>query len=525
MNAKKPEPENKTISRDELEQRLQRLAEGNWKGVEVFAARCALRVLPFTVVENDFAYWAAKKREHLTSIFLASIMGLESSLFNNDIERIILDAADHAVSAAGDAVKNAYYSNLAAYDVAKAYCDKDFYFVVKVVEAIDIVVADTIYGNAYNHAMISDIQQLEKKLSLKNKDLWLGGIPVNIQKNIADWTKVMSNLQLDEISHGYHVLLKGEEYPEKKARYLIDDWYRQYGHKYTQENKTDSELAPDKAEHQPQEITYGQNHVSLHDGLAEQDALNRQNLIDAMAAILSAKENHHHQTIGLLGDWGAGKSTFVKLLKNKLQEQKEAQYLFAEFNAWEYEHTDHMQAGVAREALNGLVSDLGWRQKWKLAVDLSCQAKPWYVVFLYVIFALTLLAVLVAALWAVNWIDAVNALREGDWSNVTIGETLIPGGISIAVLFFVGKHLLSFLNLFKSPLVNQWKRYLSLPDYDAYLGTIPVMKRQIDSLCRLRLGMGKPHAEQKRLLYVVDDLDRCSHTGVVKTLEAVRLIL
>ncbi|SEN24653.1 P-loop NTPase fold protein [Nitrosomonas marina] len=177
-----------------------------------------------------------------------------------------------------------------------------------------------------------------------------------------------------------------------------------------------------------------------------------------------------------------------------------------------------MQAGVAREALRGLTADLGWWRRWWLALRFSWQEKP-----LYLIITLVLVMTLIAAPWAVNWSDVI-AFRES-WAEGNLDETLLPAGISFAVVYFAGKYFLSFHKLFESPLINEWKRYLSLPDYDACLGTIPVMKRQVDALCRLRLGTGKSRAEQKRLLFVVDDLDRCSHTGVVKTLEAVRLIL
>ncbi len=36
------------------------------------------------------------------------------------------------------------------------------------------------------------------------------------------------------------------------------------------------------------------------------DFLKRQKLVDTMAALLVDSENKHHQTIGLLGDWGGG---------------------------------------------------------------------------------------------------------------------------------------------------------------------------------------------------------------------------
>ena len=67
-----------------------------------------------------------------------------------------------------------------------------------------------------------------------------------------------------------------------------------------------------------------------------------------------------HQTIGLLGDWGVGKSTLVHLLKNELVRRQDQQpFLFAEFNAWAYEHTDNLQADACPQVLGQIVQGGG----------------------------------------------------------------------------------------------------------------------------------------------------------------------
>lgn len=255
---------------------------------------------------------------------------------------------------------------------------------------------------------------------------------------------------------------------------------------------------------------YAQTHVSKDDATANLDYLGRQNLVHALTDILAAKENFHHQTIGLLGDWGSGKSTFVNLLKSSLKKQTQTHFLFAEFNAWEYEHTDHMQAGIAREAMKGLVSDLGWWKKAHLAFQLAKAENPWNVMLL-----LTSTIVLMTSI----------IVSYSQLENPTEIAFVLSGIVGSGSAFILLKLFHSMQQLLKSPLVKEWKSYLTLPDYDRYLGTIPAMKQQINALCQLRLNIGKPVTEQKRLLYVVDDLDRCSHIGIVKTLEAVRLVM
>lgn len=521
----------------ELKQRLHELAGHDREAVAVFATRCALRVLPFTAKDSAFDHWLSNQREYAQHVFIACVLGLEYQSIH------IVDAVNAAISA----VQIDDRANVKA--AVETTSDLNDPAVMKAVSAATAVAAVSNAARATKIAInpttepinafisatlsaanaadrfstagihLSDFIQLEQghTLSVKTGPLWLDGLPPHVRRQADSWSKAMSDLKLDNLVQVYWALLEGRSFPKEEIQLLVNDWYKQYGHKYAQEDKADGEPFPDEmsskseseSESPPKASTkYDQNHASMYDALADRDNLGRQQLVNAMADILAARENAQHQTIGLLGDWGAGKSTFVKLLKTTLEKQSEIRFLFAEFNAWEYEHTDNMQAGVAREALKGLIDDLGWWERLMLTLKFSWQEKPWHV-------AVTLASTLVLLAGSLWGFSLTGILAQ----SIAVGGA---GGLAALILW---KFFHSLHKLFKSPLVNEWKSYLSLPDYDTYLGTIPVMKRQIRALCRLRLGLDKPRAEQRRFLYVVDDLDRCSHSGVVKTLEAVRLIM
>lgn len=511
MNSDQAKSKSSTLTYEELEQRLATLTYNNREAAAVFSARSALRALPLTIVNGSYEYWQKNQHDYVQHIFIAAIVGLDYSknhiIVGNNIAAIIERIADNTElpSFVYQAIISAYYS---------AYVDYPANSAAKAVHSVDQ--AFTYHSNIdhTNHtfsptapAYIQDLIQLEqgKILSVKQSPLWWDSMPSEVTKLIEEWGAAMSALKLDLQVKIYSDLLLGKYYPESEIQNIISAWKNQFS----------DLINPEGNEQGKESVRYDQHHTSMADMLAERDSLGRQKLVDAMVEILAAKENTQHQTIGLLGDWGAGKSTFVKLLKSSLQQKTQAQFLFAEFNAWEYEHTDNMQAGVAREALKGLTDDLGWWKKFILTLRFSWQERPWRM-FVTLSFTIVLL---------------FGSLSELVWSNIfkpSLGDILQPIiaaiGLGSAVLILV-KFFHSLQKLFKSPLVNEWKSYLSLPDYDIYLGTIPVMKRQIRALCRLRLNLDRPHSEQKRLLFVVDDLDRCSHAGVVKTLEAVRLIM
>jgi len=74
------------------------------------------------------------------------------------------------------------------------------------------------------------------------------------------------------------------------------------------------------------------------------------------------------------------------------------------------------------------------------------------------------------------------------------------------------------------PLAKNLKTYLRLPSYQKYLGTIPEMRKNIKDLCGVCLGKRLSN-KNRRLVFFIDDLDRCGVDGIVKTFEAVHLVL
>ena len=260
--------------------------------------------------------------------------------------------------------------------------------------------------------------------------------------------------------------------------------------------------------------------------VSDQDRLNRTRLVEALATVLTG-ENDHHQTIGLLGDWGVGKSTTVHLLKKSLWNKRAQQpFLFGTFNAWEYEHTDNLQAGMAQEMLRALSS---FPQTPDEEAKAGVQPLLWWLgvrIPLMFRFAaalhgtrLLMLAVLVLlAVMNISWQDlegmAASTLAAG------AGAQMVVGGSAFVLLVMLFRQ---FKSLLAMPLAKEWMTYLKLPNYGEHLGSIPVMRNHIRTLCQVRLNPW--FGPKKRMLFLVDDLDRCGQEGIVKVFEAVRLVL
>ena len=270
------------------------------------------------------------------------------------------------------------------------------------------------------------------------------------------------------------------------------------------------------------------NPTSHADLPARQDLLGRQTLVDALAAMIASSEQGTPFTLALLGDWGVGKSSVMKLLQDKLNETEryKGRFDFAWFNAWEYEHTDNMAAGLAQEVVAGLVSHVQpwWRivpRNW-LFLRFAYHRHGWE----FAKKVIALLAVVVLAL-----LPAIGLMLgdpNSDWfkwlDRYKLPAIGTSGAIAFVFLITLGRNFVAgFKEILQHPLSAQLKTYLNMPTYKEHLGHIPVIKKDIKALCGLQLGGNKE--KPRRLVVFVDDLDRCGPECISKTLDAVRLVM
>lgn len=295
------------------------------------------------------------------------------------------------------------------------------------------------------------------------------------------------------------------------------------------------------------QINYAASRRQLPEVISNEDHLNRLPLISALASILAHETNCEHQTIGLLGDWGIGKSTWLRLLKKELlKEHKEQVYLFGEFNAWAYEHTDNLQAGIAQEVVKALSSPAtrledidhalaGQKKESRIActkrwLGWKCDRAILTIKFAWLLnegelLKLVFLLMLALCPLVLSIPELISDYLASKAATQT--QALYRGaGVVGNALWFLGfgvYFVKELPKLFANPLAKEMLTYLRLPDYAKHLGAVPVMRKNIETLCKVRL---KSDSEKpSRLLFVVDDLDRCGHDGIVKVFEAVRLVL
>lgn len=389
------------------------------------------------------------------------------------------------------------------------------------------------------------------------------------QAILHQWRKRLSDMSLSDIAGRYDRLCKGDGLDESEAEHLIENWYAEFQERegidasspQTSSSSGSSSSGMSRSGSSSSSMSKagisssstsstasgssssssGSSTESTEDslepanadppGLATSmcdrpsliDTLGRKPLVDTLAKMLTHKDQATPTTIALLGDWGSGKSSVLAQLRERIENEIDGDFIpcvFAEFNAWEHEQCEDMQAGLAQQVITALTSDLGLlRRAW--LVWLFAQSEYYAELFKL---ALALFLMSIGVLFSVFTL----LLQDSSFWDGVAGTTL--GAAMVAFIAYAWKH---GLPVFEAPVWREMSGYMKLPDYRERMGHVPVMKRHLRALGLLReigpdperFEKNSKESDRSRLILYVDDLDRCSHTIIVKMLDAVRLVM
>lgn len=580
------QPSGGELHREELQQQLAALAERDPAALSLFAARCGLRTLPLLVAPDDFSYWPEEERTaNLLSVWRAWLVVWTGQTTTADHAACIHKAVTAKGFIAG-AENSSLQGEALAWANLLALAEQAVRIASGISRSEQLALSISIAEVAVQFlrlqldeniaaVVMQDLSALASSdaARLRAAPLWLNGSPPPrmMEQVFERWPQQLQQRAkldasrdqagaelLQRATTAYPPLFDGK-YSTAQAQEELDLLQRYFDQR---EDQREAPVSPQVAKAAPaaagekvadtalrHELSFRPSDRQSIEQISAEDHLNRGKLVSALATILAARGNDSHQTIGLLGDWGVGKSTVVQLLKNELiQRQSQQEFLFAEFNAWAYEHTDNLQAGIAQEMMKALSSDiprpklsaardaslrqrlaLGWREcvaplawwrkriaiTWNFAIALNGKKLLW------------LLLLMLVAIMPFTWHEAGKAMTgflvaSGSHSSRMVVATVGTGVWVLGFLYYFATRLKT---VFANPLAKELLTYLKLPDYGEHLGAIPVMRKNIETLCKVRLQSRSKKRGDQRLLFVVDDLDRCGHEGIVKVFEAVRLVL
>lgn len=202
-------------------------------------------------------------------------------------------------------------------------------------------------------------------------------------------------------------------------------------------------------------------------------------------------------TFGLFGDWGSGKSSILKILKSDLEDKPfKEDTIVIYFDGWVFEGYDDAKSALMQEITTQLVDHKSLANEVK--DNVKEKAKK----------------VFKSIKWlrALKW-GATNLVIPGVAAYATGGFSLIP--------FLLGKLRENKDTLVEKVTGDEGVKFLedifktspAEPDYSS-------VREFRESFSELIEATGK-----KRLIVLIDDLDRCSPQRIVENLEAIKLFL
>ena len=525
----------------------------------IYAARCALRVFPMIGSKGHFKFWGDEAKRRVESVWAAVLVAIENSKPAAKVAafsaKATVEASSYYTTGFGrptDAYSAAACGAEAARAVASAY---DFESNANASKAAKTPYTTLITSAAYSSSVIAFDTIAAASVARRDYEFLVrSGYPKEaawlvFRRSLFEGTSSFYDEEfLGKIEKGFRSVgcmdlldtwrrfHDGNPPSKKEAEMWLDSWLKRYHSGESLESGFPEQNKTKTIGSGVQEIV--RNIVGLSgtpsnetDNPASVDRLGRDRLINPLATMLSLPDQKTPLTIGLFGHWGSGKSTVMRLLQKKLDDNRKfktkdkREFLFSWFNCWEYEQTENIPAGLAQEVVRGLLTDGSYQEDERhYNKEVNCFMREviriryhwlenrWQTSKLIGKWLL----ILTAALWSVPFITEIEDLSSVLLGSSIMGTTLVFGW----QLFKQGKVL------WEHPLTTEMATFFKLPSYREELGQIPAIRRQLNSLCKVRLHKKKWNrfAPFRRLVVFVDDLDRCKPETIAKTFDAIRLI-
>jgi len=223
--------------------------------------------------------------------------------------------------------------------------------------------------------------------------------------------------------------------------------------------------------------------------------------------------------VGIYGQWGSGKSTFMRLVKKQLEnwgpnykkDKNLPRLVCMDFNAWAYTDSIKLWTGLVEEISKQLDRELGiLRRAW-----VWMKKKTWRLVGVGLLAFFPLITFILAEVLNIAWNDLGTELKVLPWI-VTL----------IDLLFILSR---------RTPLTDPIQSLIEKVDKSEAEGVMNEIQKElreaIKHFVNPKAPKGKKNIKEKiqkktlKVVVFIDELDRCPIEKIVDILEAVKLFL
>lgn len=245
----------------------------------------------------------------------------------------------------------------------------------------------------------------------------------------------------------------------------------------------------------------------LADDYADVDMFNRKVKAIQVAEDICGNSEKYLFNIGIIGEWGTGKSTLLNMIKKELNKQKDI--IEVSYDASSYSEQNQIWANFAKILFEKYEQEVMFPNLKYTFAKIKKNPKKYISIVLANIITWVVIFVLV---WGSSLSFSASSLisKFSGFGFSLVGILLLFSKI----IFPWAKKLLETSIPLSKKIINTFR----LPSYVEMLGTREQVKEELDVLFSVWL----PKDNQKVTIFV-DELDRCSDKGIVQFFQSIQL--
>lgn len=267
----------------------------------------------------------------------------------------------------------------------------------------------------------------------------------------------------------------------------------------------------------------------LNDISTKEDVLGFRPYVEAIAEFLTAEGTKPPITLSIEGQWGCGKSSFMKQLKEEIDKKnggnEDKKYFTVWFNSWKYEKEDELWASFALNFMDELSKQLSWRHlqysrlklfylRYKLLMKnnfLIFVHFSWNILSFLLIFSF--LSLLITYVLHSLGMPLPNFFKDELIKNFSNFVLISAPFVGLLKYFSTEKW---FIDVFRDPF--GLKKLSSSTNYKEHISFRERFHADLNEITKSYVGDSK--------VYVfIDDLDRCEVPKAAELMQAINLMI
>jgi hypothetical protein len=287
---------------------------------------------------------------------------------------------------------------------------------------------------------------------------------------------------------------------------------------------SDAKLGLENAATEDEEYATAFRQQGLGDSTLGKDALGFETYVEAMARFLTNEGTQNPLTLSIEGEWGTGKSFFLRLLKDQLEYRGK---IVVSFNAWRHDKDKELWSSFAIQFMQALARKTPfWKRIWGYVMLAKLRYSWKDGGWLDIAKVLSGIVLIVFVAFLIPWFGYHNGWET--ISNIIVklshkeppAESRTWVAIGSVTAYFAA--LFEILKRYKTWLTKifevKLQKHLKHPDYEANASFIEDFHRDFGKIV-------KAFAQDSTVYVLVDDLDRCEVPKAADLMQALNLMI